>query len=54
MVMGRRLVVMPFAAATGIDLRAAQQPHMLHLCNLDFGYPICTNTHTDTHTAANS
>lgn len=53
MVMGRRLVVMPFAAATWIDLRAAEQPHMLHLCNPDFGYPVRTHPHTpaisDTH-----
>lgn len=27
MVMGRRLVVMPFAAATWIDTRAAERPH---------------------------
>lgn len=48
MVMGRRLVVMPFAAATWIDLRAAEQPHMLRLCNPDFSYPMCT--HPLTHT----
>jgi len=46
MVMGRRLVVMPFAAATWIDLCAAEQPHILHLCNADFGYFVRTHTHT--------
>lgn len=50
MVMGRRLVVMPFAAATWIDLRAAEQPHMLHLCNPDFGYPPYAQTRTPQRT----
>lgn len=44
MVLGRRLVVIPFAAVTWIDLCAVEQTHKLHLCNLDFGYFVCTHT----------